>query len=247
MRKYKLETRWGPWTRVPRDEYSRAEGAIHWVDWEHAFCLLVVTLANMEEFIARGRFDDLAAPSGYEKTAPYSAPDWNNRASGDWAGVEGKWKRVISFMDYRDLVIYNFPGLYAFQDTLDASVFRDPEFGEEFRVLYMTLTIESIDDPSTQGLIDSTRPTIRFKGHSSGGAPNESSVRGTVSITESGDIRWHLVSTFDQEDRWQSEGVQIGGPGSAFGAVGCWSPYEHKSPRDPAGPFWMWKVGGPSD
>jgi len=61
----------------------------------------------MEEFIARGRFDDLAAPSGYEKTAPYSAPGWNNRASGDWAGVEGTWKRVISFMDYRDLVIYN--------------------------------------------------------------------------------------------------------------------------------------------
>lgn len=86
-----------------------------------------------------------------------------------------------------------FPGLYAFQDTLDDTVFRDPEFGEEFRVLYMNLTIESIDDPSTPGLIDSTRPTIRFRGVSSGGAPNESSVRGTVSITESGDIRWHLV------------------------------------------------------
>jgi len=55
------------------------------------------------------------------------------------------------------------------------------------------------------------------------------------------------VSTFDQEDRWQSEGVQIGGTGSAFGAVGCWSPYEHNSPRDPAGPFWMWKIGGASD
>jgi len=49
MRKYKLETRWGPWTRVPPDENNDggAEGAIHRVDWQHAFCLLVVTLANV--------------------------------------------------------------------------------------------------------------------------------------------------------------------------------------------------------
>lgn len=50
------------------------------------------------------------------------------------------------------------------------------------------------------------------------------------------------VSTFDREDRWQSEGVQIGGLGSAFGVIGCWSPNEHESVRDPAGPFWMWKL-----
>lgn len=49
-------------------------------------------------------------------------------------------------------------------------------------------------------------------------------------------------STFDQEERWQSEGVQIGGQGSAFGVIGCWSPYEHEPVRDPAGPFWMWKI-----
>lgn len=55
----------------------------------------------------RGRFEDLDAPVEYVSTRPYSSPNWDGRPPGDWAGVEGIWKRVISFMDYRDLVIYN--------------------------------------------------------------------------------------------------------------------------------------------
>lgn len=50
------------------------------------------------------------------------------------------------------------------------------------------------------------------------------------------------ITTAEQEDRWQSSGVQVGGTGSAFGVIGTWSPAEHEGERDPAGPFWMWKV-----
>jgi hypothetical protein len=49
MRRYRHETRWGPWTPVLGDENNNvgAEGAIHRVDWEHVFSLLTVTLANV--------------------------------------------------------------------------------------------------------------------------------------------------------------------------------------------------------
>ena len=120
MRKYKHETRWGPWTTAVHDS-----GNVHQVNWEHVFCLLIVTLANvsyssthvheivthappkLEEFTPRRTLANLRAPSSYEYTAPYSAPGWNGRSPDDWAGVEGTWRRAVSFMDYRELAEYN--------------------------------------------------------------------------------------------------------------------------------------------
>lgn len=79
-------------------------------------------------------------------------------------------------------------------DPLDTSIIYGPHFGEEFRVLSAEITIDTIDDPSAPGLVDPSRPTIRFKGVSRGGVPDDSTVRGHVSITTSGEIRWHIVS-----------------------------------------------------
>jgi hypothetical protein len=59
------------------------------------------------------------------------------------------------------------------------------------------------------------------------------------------DIR-EKITNFSGQDRWQSSGVQIGGPFSAFGVLGCWSPFEADAVpshgRVPAGPFWMFKA-----
>jgi hypothetical protein len=40
---------------------------------------------------------------------------------------------------------------------------------------------------------------------------------------------------------WSTEGVQIGGVGSALGVVGLWTGADHER-TDPLGPFWLWKV-----
>lgn len=63
-------------------------------------------------------------------------------------------------------------------------------------MLYVQLKVESIDDPSTPGTVDPTRPTIRFKGTSRGGAPSESNIRGKVCVEKCGAIRWHIVSVY---------------------------------------------------
>lgn len=61
----------------------------------------------MAEASGRGQFRGVEAPIHYLNTMPFTAPGWRKRKPGDWAGVEGLWKRAISFMDYRDLVVYN--------------------------------------------------------------------------------------------------------------------------------------------
>ena len=41
-------------------------------------------------------------------------------------------------------------------------------------------------------------------------------------MTPEGELRWTTYSIFSGEDRWKSEGIQIGGPRSARGVVGNW-------------------------
>lgn len=41
-------------------------------------------------------------------------------------------------------------------------------------------------------------------------------------MTEEGEVKWSSVSAFDGQERWRSEGVQIGGVQSARGVVGTW-------------------------
>jgi hypothetical protein len=45
---------------------------------------------------------------------------------------------------------------------------------------------------------------------------------GTVRQTPSGDIRWTTFSIFHGEERWRSEGIQVGGLKSARGVLGNW-------------------------
>jgi hypothetical protein len=46
--------------------------------------------------------------------------------------------------------------------------------------------------------------------------------QGTVRQTPEGQIRWTTFSIFHGEERWRSEGVQVGGLRSARGVLGNW-------------------------
>jgi len=64
---------------------------------------------------------------------------------------------------------------------------------------------------------------------------------GTVRTTRSGAIRWTSFSIFHGEERWRSEGVQIGGIRSARGILGSWFDKDYDV-HGPAGPTAFWKV-----
>ena len=51
---------------------------------------------------------------------------------------------------------------------------------------------------------------------------------------------WEL--TYDSEERWRSEGIQIGGIGTRRGVLGTWFDKDF-DPHGPAGPTAFWKVG----
>lgn len=55
-------------------------------------------------------------------------------------------------------------------------------------------------------------------------------------------IRWTTFSVFHGEERWRSEGVQIGGLKSARGILGNWFDKDFDQ-HGPAGPTGFWKMG----
>lgn len=57
-------------------------------------------------------------------------------------------------------------------------------------------------------------------------------IRGKVSITPDGHVHWTYVIRYSGIDQWLMNGVSIGGIGSRYGVVGCWSTVDH----DRAGP-----------
>lgn len=62
-----------------------------------------------------------------------------------------------------------------------------------------------------------------------------------MSATPAGPIRWTSFSIFHGEERWRSEGVQIGGLRSARGILGNWFDKDFDR-HGPAGPTAFWKV-----
>ena len=60
-------------------------------------------------------------------------------------------------------------------------------------------------------------------------------------LTKEGEVRWTTISIFHGEERWRSEGVQVGGVRSARGVVGNWFDKDF-DPHGPAGPTAFWKA-----
>ncbi|KAI0639024.1 hypothetical protein C8Q77DRAFT_1152037 [Trametes polyzona] len=170
----------------------------------------------------------------------------------DWAGVTGKWRRFVCFMDYRDLYMFNYshlpPGPH------HPSFFEDP-FDEALRPVELHLSLitpaEYFADPrriprappsiGTAHPEDARFPTLYFEGHSRGPHASRASIRGTVSTLADGAVRWQFVTTYDGRMQWSAEGIQIGHVCSAAGIAGIWTGAHHDR-DDPAGPFWMIKA-----
>lgn len=127
----------------------------------------------------------------------------------------------MCFLDYSDLHAYNFAS-----PPIPASQPRKPlEIEEAIRMITMKLSVTKVEPPSEdQG---QSLPVVHFTGASrsmhAGWDPNaNSSIRGTVSMTKHGEVRWTTFSVFYGEERWRSDGIQIGGLRSARGVWGLW-------------------------
>ncbi|PSK38083.1 hypothetical protein B9Z65_1274 [Elsinoe australis] len=89
-------------------------------------------------------------------------------------------------------------------------------------------------------------PVVYFTGtsrslHASWDPNANSRIRGVVRMTKHGDVRWTTWSIFHGEERWRSEGIQVGGPKSGRGVLGNWFDKDFEA-QGPAGPTAFWKV-----
>ncbi|KAF9229710.1 hypothetical protein BS17DRAFT_688742 [Gyrodon lividus] len=228
---YNRDNDWGPF--MPKSGEA---------DWFHVECIINVISCNIEDLPAR--LMDTRPPCGLEATRTYSAPHATTRSPHDWAGVEGNWRRFVSFMDYR---CFSTRG----NRTRDGSFFEDANFSEATRLIELKLHLINLDAVpayyTLDGFPDSEDPqypTLYFSGSSWGVHGNESIVVGSVYMADDGVVRWRFqrkASVYETHVQWRSEGLQIGGIASATGIVGTWTGVRHEHGLL-FRPFWLWKV-----
>jgi len=163
----------------------------------------------------------------------------------DWAGAAGIWRRCICWLDYRDLLINNL--------QFGQNRFNDDTLQEALRIFPMTLRISKYSWPPMSAFSPSSSPshsgrsrlpTIHVEGEMAGIDQEITRyIKGTVSMIGDGTVRWSLISSRsnDSPPEWSTEGVQIGGVGSALGVIGLWTGADHER-TDPLGAFWLWRV-----
>ncbi|KAI5123736.1 hypothetical protein M0805_000329 [Coniferiporia weirii] len=244
MRNYSRDNSWGPF--MP-DKSGH-------VNWKHVESIITVIRCNLLDL--RRLWLDTRPPSSLNATRAYSAPGSYERDPRDWAGVEGSWRRYVCFMDYRDLFsMFRHPSQFS-SGAYNPDFFDDTEFQEATRLIELTLRITKVarvvspppsSTPSpicssttsptlpssafvsaSTSLVPEQRPKIYFVGTSRGGNGNEAKVRGSVSMTPDGYIRWRFASIYDGHSQWSSEGIQIGNVCSAAGVVGTWTGAHHE-------------------
>ena len=89
---YSRDNDWGPFISGARD-----------VNWFHVECSVNIIALNFSD---PNRFQDARPPRGLEATRAYSAPNATTLSPHDWAGVEGNWCRIVSFMDHRLVYLF---------------------------------------------------------------------------------------------------------------------------------------------
>ncbi|WAR62409.1 hypothetical protein PtB15_14B504 [Puccinia triticina] len=175
----------------------------------------------------------------------------------DWAGVTGRWLRIVCFLDYRNLHAYNFgPGPPICLDQFDEAV---RAMTLELRVVHIGILPRHLDPQGNPGpLVPAKmrtdvpgRPPIYFEGTSARnigatsvplpGQP-PSRVRGYVSMTDDDEVRWSTVSTLAGAERWASEGIQVGGVRARWGVLGVWTDVDRGAVEAPVGPFYFYKT-----
>lgn len=68
---------------------------------------------------------------------------------------------------------------------------------------------------TTQILLSEVRPVTHPVAH-------KTNIPGVVRLTKEGEVRWTTWSIFNGQERWRSEGIQVGGVRSARGVIGNW-------------------------
>lgn len=242
LRQYTAQTRWGPFRD---DETDR-------VDWEKLEAIAIVIAKNVTFRWPRADiFEDVFGTSFYgsfSNSFAYQDANDGNLDFGDKEldeqdpyGVTGYWYRVVCFLDYSDFFHYNF----SMDGLIEPHAPRPPlNVGEAARIIVLKLQVTAVEPPGEDD--DPDWPVVHYTGDSR--ALDErfdesaiSGLRGTVRMTKEGEVRWSSVSVFDGQERWRSEGVQIGGAKSARGVWGNWFDKDY-DPHGPAGPTAFWKA-----
>ncbi|KAG2345310.1 hypothetical protein BDR05DRAFT_880443 [Suillus weaverae] len=236
LQNYHQDNDWGP--------FNITAGEVNWIHIES-----IINVVSMNLSDRPNDWPDTRPRYGLEATRAYSAPGTTALATGDWAGIEGHWRRYVCFMDYRYDVC-----LPCNSPSTDVAYFDTPNFEEVVRLVELKLTLIDAQAIPEVYMLDrfpdspyKHYPTLYFTGSSWGIQGNEATVVGSVAMSEGGVVRWRFVlqcpNTYHAHFAiiFSSEGVQIGGIASAFGVIGAWTGIRHDH-RDPVGPFWLYKV-----
>ncbi|KAM5348214.1 hypothetical protein ACJ41O_008038 [Fusarium nematophilum] len=240
LREYTQRTRWGPFL----DDGSDG------VDWEKVEAILVVLGHNIgsKRLVARIFGEIWDSPFSGSWPQSYMAPPSRALSSleaRDPYGVTGTWHQIVCFLDYSDFFAYNFPDHdFVGPDTPRPAL----DVGEATRLIMMRIHVTGVQEPGPedgQGL-----PVVHFRGVSrslddsfddnANSNLRAFATKGTVRLTRHGEVRWTTQSIFHGIERWRSEGIQIGGVGSARGVVGNWFDRDYDI-HGPAGPTAFWK------
>lgn len=212
LRRYTEKNQWGPFTD---------DGEMR-VDWERLESVMIVLGYNLRLFSERtnGRFDPLidrpwlgVTPNSFTSTPVRKNEDNINETKHDSPmetdidgsqllleaqdpyGITGTWMRVVCFLDYTDLYAFNFEN-----DDIEDSEEREPlETTEAIRLIILKLRVTKVEDPGEED--GQMGPVVWFKGtshslHTSWDPNANSRIRGRVSRTPEGHVRWTTWSIF---------------------------------------------------
>ncbi|KKY28417.1 putative f-box domain-containing protein [Phaeomoniella chlamydospora] len=253
LRRYTDKNCWGPFMD---------DGSLR-PDWEKLQVIMIDLCYNLRIFTRRPRRISTAGPTLDDKSHIWNRPFFGVSSdsyksasipgsitvpqdlpllSQDPYGVTGTWMRIVCFLDYNDLYAFNFE-----TEIIPDDVEREPlHTREAFRLIKLSIRVTSVESGSSDPSADPTKPIVHFRGTSKSTYmswdPNANSgIRGTVRTTKGGAIRWTSFSILHGEERWRSEGIQIGGPRSARGILGNWFDKDYDR-HGPAGPTCFWKI-----
>ncbi|KAG0651365.1 hypothetical protein D0Z07_1591 [Hyphodiscus hymeniophilus] len=246
LRNYTAGNLWGPYK----------DDGLCTVDWERLEAVMIVLGHNLKNFTenTRGLFGPVwnipwlgASPDSFSPMAPFNV-------SGTWMRVRSLLHQTLisplinpRMIDFTELFAYNFNS-----QSLSPSDPRPPlETTEAIRLITMELQVVRVSDPSeNEGL----SPIVYFEGvsrsmHTQWDPNANSKIKGTVRLTREGEVRWTSISVYQEiyadvisrEERWASEGIQIGGAKSSRGVLGHWFDKDLDQ-HGPAGPTAFWKV-----
>ncbi|KAI0761203.1 hypothetical protein BD413DRAFT_486453 [Trametes elegans] len=252
MRRYAPGTLWGPYRVVPTPGKPRRTLVVNWEHVEHIMNVVALKLRDIPHSCLGFYHKPLFT---LEALRPNSAVGAAGRPVHDWAGVTGKWRRFVCFMDYRYVLLNRLTHVPPARGPHHPSFFDAP-FDEALRPVELHLAlipereyfadasqiphVLPLHPPAADGA-HGAFPTLYFEGRSHGPHASVATIRGNVGTLADGAVRWQFVTTYDGRMQWSAEGVQVGHACSAAGIAGIWTGAHHER-DDPAGPFWMVKV-----